>query len=148
MVRNAEEEHRGWVTGPSGCRPPTTDEGADERGIDHHGESGEGVRQLPEEHVGVALPVMHQHDTRLSALAEPLLTADDVAALLRLPRSSVYEYARRTTDPLPCVRIGRHLAAPRPRPTALLTYTRTAAPGPACASRQSLTTAMRHARQL
>ena len=41
-------------------------------------------------------------------LATPLLTADDVAALLSLPRSSVYEYARRRRDPLPSVLIGRH----------------------------------------
>ena len=41
-------------------------------------------------------------------LATPLLTADDVAALLSLPRSSVYEYARRRHDPLPSVLIGRH----------------------------------------
>jgi excisionase family DNA binding protein len=39
----------------------------------------------------------------------PLLKADDVAVLLGVPRSSVYEYARRTGDPLPAVRIGRHL---------------------------------------
>ena len=38
-----------------------------------------------------------------------LLTADEVAALLAVPRSSVYEYARRVHDPLPTVRIGRHV---------------------------------------
>jgi excisionase family DNA binding protein len=42
------------------------------------------------------------------ALAEPLLTAGDVAELLRVPRSSVYEYARRRHRPLPSVAIGRH----------------------------------------
>ena len=41
-------------------------------------------------------------------LDQPLLTADDVAHLLTVPRSSVYEYARRTTDPIPSVLIGRH----------------------------------------
>ncbi len=41
-------------------------------------------------------------------LDAPLLTADDVAALLAVPRSSVYEYARRLHDPLPSLRIGRH----------------------------------------
>ncbi len=46
--------------------------------------------------------------SRLS-LAEPLLGADDVARLLAVPRSSVYEYARRHHDPLPAMRIGRHL---------------------------------------
>ncbi|HEV2999992.1 MAG TPA: helix-turn-helix domain-containing protein [Solirubrobacteraceae bacterium] len=38
----------------------------------------------------------------------PLLTPDDVAALLAVPRSSVCEYARRLHDPLPSLRIGRH----------------------------------------
>jgi excisionase family DNA binding protein len=41
-------------------------------------------------------------------LGEPLLTASDVARLLVVPQSSVYEYARRRHDPLPCVQIGRH----------------------------------------
>ena len=42
-------------------------------------------------------------------LAEPLLTANQVARLLGIPRSSVYEYARRSHDPLPAVRVGRHV---------------------------------------
>jgi excisionase family DNA binding protein len=42
-------------------------------------------------------------------LAEPLLTADQVSRLLGVPRSSVYEYARRARDPLPSLRIGRHV---------------------------------------
>ena len=42
------------------------------------------------------------------SLAEPLLTAGDIAALLAVPRSSVYEYARRLHDPLPSIAIGRH----------------------------------------
>lgn len=41
-------------------------------------------------------------------LNEPLLTADDVAALLAVPRSTVYEYARRLHDPLPSLAVGRH----------------------------------------
>lgn len=41
-------------------------------------------------------------------LVSPLLTAHDVAALLAVPRSSVYEYARRTINPLPSLMIGRH----------------------------------------
>jgi excisionase family DNA binding protein len=45
--------------------------------------------------------------TRLS-LNEPLLTADDVAELLSIPRSSVYEYTRRQRNPLPSIPIGRH----------------------------------------
>ncbi len=42
------------------------------------------------------------------ALNEPLLTASEVGRLLAVPRSSVYEYARRLDDPLPSVKIGRH----------------------------------------
>lgn len=42
------------------------------------------------------------------ALDRPLLTAEEVAALLAVPRSSVYEYARRREDPLPSLLIGRH----------------------------------------
>lgn len=34
-------------------------------------------------------------------LDEPLLTADQVAGLLHVPRSSVYAYARRLREPLP-----------------------------------------------
>ena len=41
-------------------------------------------------------------------LDEPLLTADEVACLLRVPRSSVYDYARRRHRPLPSVAVGRH----------------------------------------
>jgi excisionase family DNA binding protein len=41
-------------------------------------------------------------------LDEPLLTADDVAALLAVPRSTVYEYARRLHEPLPSLAVGRH----------------------------------------
>jgi len=47
--------------------------------------------------------------TSAQQLHEPLLTADDIAAWLAVPRSSVYEYARREREPLPAVRIGRHL---------------------------------------
>jgi excisionase family DNA binding protein len=39
---------------------------------------------------------------------ERLLTAAEVAEVLAVPRSSVYEYARRQRDGLPSVRIGRH----------------------------------------
>jgi excisionase family DNA binding protein len=46
---------------------------------------------------------------RPPTLAEPLLTADQVSRLLGIPRSSVYEYARRAHDPLPAVRVGRHV---------------------------------------
>jgi excisionase family DNA binding protein len=42
------------------------------------------------------------------ALAEPLLTAEQVADLLAIPRSSVYDYARRLNEPLPSIRVGRH----------------------------------------
>ncbi len=41
-------------------------------------------------------------------LGEPLLTAERVSELLGIPRSSVYDYARRKNNPLPCLAIGRH----------------------------------------
>jgi excisionase family DNA binding protein len=41
-------------------------------------------------------------------LDEPLLTADQVARLLAVPRSSVYEYARRRHGRLPSIVVGRH----------------------------------------
>jgi excisionase family DNA binding protein len=41
--------------------------------------------------------------------ATPLhLTARQVAALLQIPVSTVYEYARRKHNPLPSIAIGRH----------------------------------------
>ncbi len=58
-----------------------------------------------------ALPdVISTNDTQGPAVAldAPLLTAGEVAGLLAVPRSSVYEYARRRTDPLPSLLIGRH----------------------------------------
>jgi excisionase family DNA binding protein len=42
-----------------------------------------------------------------AGLSEPLLTADDAAALLRVRRSTVYELAR--TRRLPHVRVGRRI---------------------------------------
>ena len=41
-------------------------------------------------------------------MAQPLLTAGDIARRLGLPRSSIYDYTRRKHDPLPSVGIGRH----------------------------------------
>jgi len=43
------------------------------------------------------------------SLEEPLLCADEIGVLLAVPRSSVYEYARRRHEPLPSIRIGRHV---------------------------------------
>lgn len=40
-------------------------------------------------------------------LAEPLLRVEDVAELLAVRPSTVYELSRRRRDPLPFVRIGR-----------------------------------------
>ena len=51
---------------------------------------------------------MEHEESTVPTLEEPLLTATDVARLLAVPRSTVYEYARRIRDPLPCLRIGRH----------------------------------------
>jgi excisionase family DNA binding protein len=50
----------------------------------------------------------HHIPTGAVDLHEPLLRASEVAALLGVPRSSVYEYARRHHDPLPSLAIGRH----------------------------------------
>jgi excisionase family DNA binding protein len=52
--------------------------------------------------------IEHLPPPSLVPLAAPLLTADELAALLCVPRSSVYEYARRRHDPLPSLLIGRH----------------------------------------
>ena len=46
-------------------------------------------------------------DERVS-LDEPLMTAHQVAALLAVPVTSLYDYARRRHDPLPSIRVGRH----------------------------------------
>ena len=47
-------------------------------------------------------------ETTTVVLAEPLLTADDVAQLLAVPRSTIYEYARRRRNGLPSIAVGRH----------------------------------------
>ncbi|MCW3014512.1 MAG: helix-turn-helix protein [Solirubrobacterales bacterium] len=57
-------------------------------------------------------------------LDEPLLTASDVAALLAVPRSSIYEYARRHQMPLPSIGIGRHRRFYRSELEAWLTHQR------------------------
>jgi excisionase family DNA binding protein len=38
-----------------------------------------------------------------------LLTAGEVAAWVQIPRSSIYEYTRRPRDPLPHLKVGRHI---------------------------------------
>jgi excisionase family DNA binding protein len=43
--------------------------------------------------------------TERTPLSEPLLTADEVAALLRVPRSTVYELTR--SRRLPFIKVGR-----------------------------------------
>ena len=70
---------------------------------------------MPEPPASGALQGMHTTQRQLAEtiavrvdLSEPLLTAHQVAALLAIPRSSVYEYARRQTDPLPSITVGRH----------------------------------------
>ena len=70
---------------------------------------------MPEPRLGGALPGMHSTQLQLAEtiavhvdLSEPLLTAHQVAGLLAIPRSSVYEYARQRTDPLPSITVGRH----------------------------------------
>lgn len=46
-------------------------------------------------------------DQNVEILREPLLDAEQTAALLGIPRSSVYAYAKR--GELPHVKIGKHL---------------------------------------
>ena len=49
-------------------------------------------------------------DRPITGAAEyPLLTADDVAELLQIPRATVYEYTRAWADPLPSMKIGKHV---------------------------------------
>jgi excisionase family DNA binding protein len=43
----------------------------------------------------------------LDVLAAPLMRAEEVAGLLSIKTSTVYELSRRRRDPLPSVRIGR-----------------------------------------
>lgn len=43
------------------------------------------------------------------SLVEPLLDAAAVAALLGVPRSTVLGYTHAAHDPLPCLRVGRHV---------------------------------------
>ncbi|HET6505616.1 MAG TPA: helix-turn-helix domain-containing protein [Baekduia sp.] len=62
------------------------------------------------------------------ALAEPLLTADDVAELLSIPRSSVYEYTRHQHNPLPSIPVGRYRRFHRSALEAWLTACQSAGP--------------------
>ena len=66
---------------------------------------------MPERaHASAVTDVTSTADTNVSSIAldRPLLTADEVAMLLAVPRSSVYEYARRRVDALPSLLIARH----------------------------------------
>jgi excisionase family DNA binding protein len=45
---------------------------------------------------------------RIVSLETPLLTAKQVAQLLNVPTSSIYEYSRRQLRPMPSVQVGRH----------------------------------------
>lgn len=70
-----------------------------------------GADKVPRRGTGRAVPGVTSTtaiDPPSIALDRPLLTAEEVAALLAVPQSSVYEYARRRNDPLPSVLIGRH----------------------------------------
>ncbi|WP_081690456.1 helix-turn-helix domain-containing protein [Conexibacter woesei] len=53
-------------------------------------------------------------DPNSLSLDQRLLTAQDVADLLAVPRSSIYEYARRQENPLPSIPVGRHRRFHRP----------------------------------
>jgi excisionase family DNA binding protein len=54
-----------------------------------------------------AAAVEHHRRSPVSVLSSPLLTADDVAALLGIPVVTVRQFARE--ERLPCRRIGRHV---------------------------------------
>jgi len=71
--------------------------------------SGTGVVGLPDGVACLALLAMERLALpHPGGVDEPLMTADQVVALLPVLRSSVYDYARRTDVPLPSVRIGWH----------------------------------------
>src|SRR5665213_3427481 len=56
------------------------------------------------------IPSTRVHDERWeprALLSEPLLSAAEAGALLGIPRSSVYDYAKR--GELPHVRVGKHV---------------------------------------
>jgi len=40
-------------------------------------------------------------------LDTPLMTADEVSALLRVPTSTIYDLSRRSHDRLPSIKVGR-----------------------------------------
>lgn len=81
---------------------------------------------MPDDDSIRALPAMTA-PTRVD-LGEPLLTADDVAELLSIPRSSVYEYTRRQLNPLPSIPVGRHRRFHRSALEAWLTACQSAGP--------------------
>jgi excisionase family DNA binding protein len=67
---------------------------------------GAGGSRVPEDKSSLAHPYMSEPNPL--SLDQRLLTAQDVADLLSVPRSSVYEYARRRRTPLPSIPVGRH----------------------------------------
>jgi excisionase family DNA binding protein len=62
------------------------------------------MRQAADKATGVNARLLERHEAGI--LDEPLLDAEDVATLLGIPKTSVYEYAR--DGRLPCIAIGRH----------------------------------------
>lgn len=75
------------------------------------------VRMLdPRTHPDSNLAVAHAHDSESAsdhaAVLDELLTVDDVAAILRVSKSWVYEQTRRRTgraDQLPHLKIGKYV---------------------------------------
>ena len=111
MVGNAEAAASPGATGPSGRLPvhlPNRVLNGVMNGRARLIEApADGIRVLDAARARALVGM--EHLTRLAPeLDEPLLTADQVAVLLAVPRSSVYEYARRLQRPLPSIRIGRH----------------------------------------
>ena len=71
----------------------------------------------------LSLQVQPVEPSARASLAEPLLTADDVAGLLGVKRSTVYELTR--SGRLPAVKVGRAIRFLRPDLEAWLDHQRT-----------------------
>jgi excisionase family DNA binding protein len=54
-----------------------------------------------------AASVAHHRKAPVTVLSEPLMDADDVAGLLKIPAKTVLQYAR--DGRLPCRQLGRHV---------------------------------------
>jgi excisionase family DNA binding protein len=69
---------------------------------------------MQDRHIGPTNPTRPTHDgsPRRRLTRDDVMTASEVAAMLSLPKSTVYELARR--GELPCARLGRTIRFIRP----------------------------------